>query len=173
MSNETTLLSFSNQKAMDALLKEENYCNFDLPEYFSFSNVLAEANNLINQNTSLQTTSAKMHDEVNYQIIANKDGLYAWRPFQLIHPILYVKLVKLITEYNNWELICNRFKEFQENPKIKCASIPVVSTASQQTQKSKQILNWWTEVEQASLAKSLEFSCLYMTDITDCYGSIH
>ena len=173
MSNETTLLSFSNQKAMDALLKEENYCNFDLPEYFSFSNIINEARNLINQNISLNTTSAKMHDNVNYQIIANKDGLYAWRPFQLIHPILYVQLVKTITELDNWELICNRFKEFQENTKIKCASIPVISTASQQTQKSKQILNWWTEVEQASLAKSLEFSCLYVTDITDCYGSIY
>ena len=171
MSTETTLLSFSNQKARDVLLKAENYCNFDLPEYFSFSDVINEADK-ITQNI-IKSESAKKFDNVNYKIIANKDGLYAWRPLQLIHPVLYVQLVKSITEKNNWELICNRFKEFQKNEKIKCASIPVVSTNSQQTQKSKQVLNWWTEVEQTSLAKSLDFSCLFMTDITDCYSSIY
>ncbi len=36
-------------------------------------------------------------NNVNYKLITNKDGKYSWRPFQLIHPALYVNLVNNIT----------------------------------------------------------------------------
>jgi hypothetical protein len=37
-------------------------------------------------------------EKVNYKLFTNKDGQYAWRLFQLIHPVLYVDLVHLPKE---------------------------------------------------------------------------
>ena len=45
--------------------------------------------------------SPEKKENVDYFIIHNKDGKYAWRPFELIHPILYVKLVNDICESKN------------------------------------------------------------------------
>ena len=69
--------------------------------------------------------------------MANKDGAYSWRPFTLIHPIIYVDFVKCITGKDNWEEIKARFTKFQEDDRVICASIPVESTAKRVTQKSK------------------------------------
>ena len=173
----TTILDFSEIKARTFLLKEDSYSNVDLPEYITFQKILDDTyKSLENHKLSDFYDSDKKpykYDEVNYKIIANKDGLYAWRPFQLIHPALYVELVKQITEKDNWNIICSRFKEFQKNKKIQCASIPIVSTNPKKTQKSEQITTWWKETEQASIKQALEFSFIYVTDITDCYGSIY
>ena len=178
----TTILDLSEVKARDFLLKEDSYSNIDLPEYFTFKGVLDNMVSLLktqklsdnySQNSDGKAIKPENCDKVNYKLITNKDGLYAWRPFQLIHPALYVDLVNIITEVNNWKIICDRFTKFRQNEKIQCVSIPVVSTDPNKTQKSKQILAWWKDVEQASLAKALDFSYLYVTDITDCYGSIY
>jgi hypothetical protein len=173
----TTILDFSEIKARDFLLKEDSYSNVDLPEYITFQKILDDTYDYLKNHKLSDCYNNKdrpdKYDEVNYKIIANKDGLYAWRPFQLIHPALYVELVKQITEKDNWKLICDRFKEFQENEKIQCASIPIVSTNPKKTQKSEQITTWWKDTEQASIKQALEFSYIYITDITDCYGSIY
>ena len=173
----TTILDFSAEKARDFLLREDSYSNIDLPEYITFQKILDDIYNFLENRNLLGCCNDKdrafKHDEVNYKIIANKDGLYAWRPFQLIHPALYVELVKMITEKNNWDIICSKFKEFQKNEKIQCASIPIVSTNPKKTKKSEQIANWWKATEQASIKQSLNFSFIYVTDITDCYGSIY
>ena len=50
---------------------------------------------------------------VNYTLLTNKDGAYAWRPYELVHPILYIELVNLLTEEKNWNCIKKRFKEIQ------------------------------------------------------------
>ena len=39
--------------------------------------------------------------------------------------------------------------------------------------KAEQILNWWSEFEQASLAQALKYKMMFSTDVTDCYGSIY
>lgn len=173
----TTILDFSEIKARDFFLKEDSYSNIDLPEYITFQKILDDIYSYLKNHKLSDCYNDKdrpyKYDEVNYKIIANKDGLYAWRPFQLIHPALYVELVKQITEKDNWKLICDRFKEFQKNKKIQCASIPIASTNPRKTQKSEQITTWWKETEQASIKQALEFSYIYVTDITDCYGSIY
>lgn len=173
----TNILDFSEQKAKDFLLNENSYTNIDLPEYFRFSEILKKVDDILDKHKLQDFYNSSIKPEncenVNYKIIANKDGLYAWRPFQLIHPALYVNLVNIITEYSNWQLICNRFKLFQQNPNIRCVSVPVVETNPKKKQKAKQINTWWSEVEQASLKYALDFSYIYITDITDCYGSLY
>ena len=83
-----------------------------------------------------------------------------------------MSLVNAITTQDNWNTICGRFKEFQANDQIRCLSIPVKSETTQ-SHKAEQISHWWHNVEQASLALSLEYDYSIHTDIVDCYGAIY
>jgi len=174
--NRKSLLEMSGKEARSFFLKGKSYCSIDIPEYFSFSDVLAKANQEIGQkqNTSdfYNKNKLKKCERVNHMLFANKDGKLSWRPLQIIHPILYVLLVRDITEENNWIKIQDRFSLFQRNNKIKCFSIPV-EAESKQSDKAEQILQWWENIEQESIVLSLEYKYSYDTDIADCYGSIY
>jgi hypothetical protein len=50
--------------------------------------------------------------------------------------VLYVDLVHKITEEENWNDILSAFEDFQQNEKIVCASIPVVSSEGNSTQQN-------------------------------------
>ena len=47
MPNLTTILDFSEKKAKDFLLREDSYSNIDLPEYFTFGDVLNKMDTLL------------------------------------------------------------------------------------------------------------------------------
>lgn len=178
MENSESVLEMSSQEAEAFFLKNESYHNIPLPSYFSFSDLLDKLSNLIDKNTEninnyFKIEKAKEEYDVNYIIYGNKDGKLSYRPFQLIHPLIYVSLVKEITREDNWEKLRKRFRDsFQKNPKIKCYSIPVQSNTEKPNQ-AEQIFDWWRDVELASIDLSLEYSYLYDTDIADCYGSIY
>ena len=171
------VLNLSASKAKDYFLKEENYSNILLPTYFSFQKLLDKLDKKL-QNKELKTfyvnnkIPPSSYDDVNYVIYNNKDGCYAWRPLQLLNPIIYVALVNYITQNSVWNLIKKRFKDFQSNDNILSQAIPVLKSPKKKQQAS-QVLNWWNEVEQLSLEQALEYSYLFSTDITDCYGSIY
>ena len=112
---------------------------------------------------------------VNRKIIMNKDGKYAWRQLQIIHPFIYVDLVNLITEEKNWNLVRKRFSEFDNTSnasKIRCISIPKQSK-SKLSDIGNTILGWWKNSEQALIKYSLDFDYCLQTDVTDCYPSIY
>lgn len=170
------VLSLSASKAKDFFLKEESYSNITLPTYFSFQKLLEKLDKKL-QNKSLknffvQKDAPSNYDDVNYIIYNNKDGCYAWRPLQLLNPIIYVALVNYITQAKVWKLIKTRFNTFQKNGNILSKGIPVLNF-SKKKQQASQVLNWWNEVEQLSLEQALEYSYLFSTDISDCYGSIY
>lgn len=168
------ILQLSSAEARDFLLKPESYCSLDLPPYIRFDRLIGDVRNVLDQKklSDLRGANPRDHDDVNYTILNNKDGKYAWRPFQLIHPALYVSLVHQLTEENNWQLVLARFKDFAANEKLKCLSMPVVSL-SDQKDKAEQVTHWWHEVEQRSIELSLDYEYLIETDITDCYGAIY
>ncbi len=103
----------------------------------------------------------------------NKDGKYAWRPTQILNPVIYVKLVNLITEENNLDFLKQRFKKFQNNTQIQCSSIPISPEPDTKKMKAQQILSWWSSFEQKSVQLSLEYRHVFLTDITDCYGAMY
>lgn len=163
-----TILDLSNIEAKEFFLKEKCYRSFELPEYFIFQDLLDNLKNELSGKKLDECTSAKKPKDVegvNYTLFNNKDGKYAWRPFQLIHPALYVLLVQEITNADNWELIKKRFIELHSNKKIECHSLPVVE--------GNQIHAWWQLVEQRALTLSLDFKHLLHLDITDCYSSVY
>ena len=177
------ILELTNIEARHFLLKPESYANFDLPSYFDFGPVLSGLSATIGNHRlsdiaepdpsrNNRPMRPSDFDDVNYTLLNNKDGKYAWRPFELIHPALYVLLVNEITEPAAWAEIQARFAQFQADDKIVCLSMPVVSE-TEQSDKAEQVSAWWQQVEQGSIELALEFDYVAHTDISDCYGSVY
>lgn len=173
-----TILELTATQAKKYFLKEESYCNFDLPTYFKFEGLLKEidkkfaGSKLSNFYSSAKPNRPRDFENVNHSILNNKNGKYAWRPFQLIHPAIYVNLVNTITTKSNWKHIQDQFKKFMSNEKINCFSIPLKSSIST-SDKAEQIKNWWNSVEQKSLELALSYQYIIQSDITDCYSSFY
>lgn len=168
-----SILKLTAAEAQAFLLKPESYCSLDLPHYIHFDALIEGVHEAL-EGKKLSDLSSKPrdHDDVNYTILNNKDGKYAWRPFQLIHPALYVSLVHHLTTDANWQLVLDRFNNFSANAKIQCLSLPVISL-SDEKDRAEQVSHWWHTVEQRSIELSLDFEYLLETDITDCYGAIY
>ena len=175
-----SILEMTHSEAEYFFLKGKSYCNIDLPDYFSFSELLDKLNEAVKKLEKKGSTISDFYDrnglknteKVNHLLFANKDGKLSWRPLQIIHPFLYVLLVKEITTEQNWNKLLERFKSFQSNDKIKCCSIPV-EAFNNKNDKAEQILQWWEQIEQESIFLSLDYRFSYDTDIADCYGSIY
>ena len=170
------ILKLDHAKARDFLLKHESYFNVDLPPYFTFDKLLEKlSRELSGKNIrDYYDSQTKPHncEHVNHHIINNKDGKLSWRPFQIIHPALYVNLVHLITEQSSWENLKSKFISYQSNSKISCLSLPQCSLNIGKD-KSEQVKSWWLNVELQSIELALDYSYIFDTDIADCYGSIY
>jgi RNA-directed DNA polymerase len=167
------LIELTADEARNHFLKGSSYFNSDLPDYISFEPILKEVNEVLNGSVYKEFNSLKPSNlpDVNYSFITNKDGRFAWRPYEFIHPVIYVSLVNLICDEKNWQFIKDRFQQM-ENSFIDCCSSPVISE-NHQSDVAAQINNWWQKVEQRSLIHSLNFSHLTHTDVTNCYGSLY
>lgn len=167
------IIDSSHDVARDHFLKGSSYFNGDFPEYIDFSRILNDVSNALGQNklSDFCKNKPETFDGVNYQFTANKDGRFSWRPYELIHPAIYVYLANIICDPDNWKYIVERVKSFENNFVVSCGS-PVISD-DHLSDKATQIQNWWQIVEQDSIKYSLEFSHLIHTDVTDCYGSLY
>jgi len=165
------------QEASDFFLKHESYCNFPLPPYFDFHPILLATKSALNKYNNglcdIGLKKASDFDKVNYVLQTNKDGHYSWRPFQLIHPALYVHLVSKITEDQNWTLIKDRFKVFSGDKKIYVASLPREASKKTASDTAEAVMGWWNDVEQLSIEKALDFKYIFHTDISSFYPSIY
>ena len=168
------IIELSGEEARAFFIKQESYCTIDLPDYFQFGGLLQSVAKVLEENPLSNASRKKRRnlEGVNYQILDNKDGRYAWRPLELIHPALYISLVNRITKQSNWELICKRFRGFRCNSKIKCLSLPVESLTKEKD-KAAQVSQWWKTVEQKSIELSMDFEFVVHTDIVDCYAAIY
>lgn len=176
-----SILDLTAPQARLFFLESKNYCNFDLPKYFTFTKILSSISSEL-AGKSLSSYQARdpatlkliMPNDIegiNHKILTNKDGRLAWRPFELINPVLYVDLVHYITEPGNWSAIQKRFSFFKKS-NVLCESIPRASS-TKRGHKAEQITWWWEHIEQESIQLGLEFSYILDADITDCYGSIY
>ena len=168
-----SILEMNAKQARAFLLKPESYCSVDLPPYIQFGPLLvAVARQVLGKRLGGLSKKPRDEENVNYTLLSNKDGRYAWRPLQLIHPALYVSLVDKITSPDDWKIIKTRFKDFQKAPQLKCLSIPLQSS-SRNKDKAAQIHNWWQGIEQGSIELALEYGHVFHADITDCYAAIY
>lgn len=170
------LLKMTNTVAKEFFLKPESYTTIDFPAYFDFSKILKSISKRIKGKDYKSFFKANEfpgnYSDVNYKIYKNKNGRYAWRPLELIHPFLYVSLVDVITDKDNWNALLSRFKDFSKNKNIVCSSIPNESV-KKAGDKRANIINWINKVEQESIKLALDYKYMAITDITNCYSSIY
>lgn len=176
MKTAKNVLSLSSDDAISFFLKSQQYHNLELPEYFVFDDVLnfvrgsvgdASLKDCLRKNVSPEDL-----DGVNIDILLNKDGHYAVRPIVLANPYLYYFLVRELCGQKSWPVVKDLFDKFSV-PGLSSCALPVVSEEKESFHKSHTILNWWNMMEQRSIELSLEYRYMFVTDITNCYGSIN
>lgn len=170
------ILSLNHTEAMDFFLKSEQYHGFELPEYFVFDDLLQNVKNAVGitpyEECLQEGISPEQLPDVNLDILLNKDGRYAVRPIILANPFLYYFLVREICNEQSWTVIKLLFEKFNV-PHITSCALPVTSKEKEPFHKSTTILNWWSSMEQRSIELSLEYRYMFVTDITNCYGSVN
>ena len=170
------ILTLNHDNAMDFFMKSEQYHGFELPEYFSFDEVLRYVREKVRtipyEECLKKGVSPDSLSDVNLDILLNKDGRYAVRPIILANPFLYYFLVREVCCESNWQVIKDLFEKFNV-PHITSCAIPVIPNEKEPFHKSATILNWWNSMEQRSIELSLEYRYMFVTDITNCYGSVN
>ena len=87
------ILTLNSREAMDFFMKSEQYHGFELPEYFTFDQVLKYVREKIGvtpyEECVQENISPEELSDVNLDILLNKDGRYAVRLIMLAHPFLY------------------------------------------------------------------------------------
>jgi len=178
MSPATSILDMHSLKARSFLREDKQYVNFSMPPYFKFNEVLMAASSILNnkslQDICLQESGRSVYPsscaDVNYTVLDNKDGAFAWRQMQILHPVLYVDLMNLITTEDNWLMLTKFFKNSVS--KVECISMPLESNTSE-SNAAEQVNNWWRKIEQRSIEAALDYRYIFQTDITNCYPSIY
>ena len=171
----TFITDLSSSEALDFLMKSEQYHSFELPEYFDFDAVLDYVRDIVGDKDyedCVSETSASELNDVNLDILLNKDGHYAVRPLVLCNPFLYYFLVRELCCEANWSKIVNHFASCKRKHIHSCA-MPVVPHGVEKFHKSHTILNWWNSMEQRAIELSLEYRYMFVSDITNCFGSIN
>lgn len=170
------ILTLNHDEAMDFFMKSEQYHGFELPEYFTFDEVLKYVREKVGTTPYKECLqngiSPDSLSDVNLDILLNKDGRYAVRPIILANPFLYYFLVREICCESNWQVIKDLFEKFNV-PHITSCAIPVIPNEKEPFHKATTINNWWNSMEQRSIELSLEYRYMFVTDITNCYGSVN
>lgn len=170
------ILSLNSEEVMDFFMKSEQYHGFELPEYFTFDEVLKYVRDTIGNKPYEECLQEGVTPEdlsdVNLDILLNKDGRYAVRPIILANPFLYYFLVREVCCEDSWEVVKNLFDKFNV-PHITSCAIPVIPWEKESFHKATTINNWWNSMEQRAIELSLEYRYMFVTDITNCYGSVN
>ena len=169
------ILSFTSDEALDFFMKSEQFHEFELPEYFDFDVVLNYVKETIGNKPyeeCLADVSPDNLSDVNLDILLNKDGHYAVRPLILANPFLYYFLAREMCCPSGWKAIQKCFKAYTV-PHLTSCAMPLIVEKVEDFYKSTTILNWWNAMEQRSIELSLEYRYMFVTDITNCYGSIN
>ena len=170
------ILSLDYNETLDFFMKSEQYHGFELPEYFTFDQVLRYVRETIGitpyEECVKENISPEELSDVNLDILLNKDGRYAVRPIMLANPFLYYFLVREVCIDENWAIVKGLFDKFKV-PHITSCAIPVIPKEKEAFHKATTINNWWNCMEQRSIELSLEYRYMFVTDITNCYGSVN
>lgn len=170
------LIKMDRTEARNFLLKKNSYFSQDLPPYYDLDYLLNWAKDKLKEsqlgeNDLLSNIKYSNYSEINYILQVNKTK-ESYRPLTLIHPLLYVDLVNLLTDKENWEKIKERYEELKKvvGENISCSSMPY---DIKEHQEIKYPLNSREEVEQKSVELSLKYNNLLYVDISNFYSSIY
>ncbi len=154
------------------LMKSENYFTVVLPRYFDFTPILREMDKKLGQERLGKQQLEKMREceGVNYRLPVSKNAQeYAQREFRIIHPLVYVELVRILVE--NWGRVQARFSLFQRQKTVMCTSV-APGLMTQRSVAAASIMQWWNGIEQTSMKMAIYYNVMAKTDIQDCYASM-
>ena len=166
-----TIFDLSADEALDFLMQNDRYVTTEMPEYLNFDPVLAFAREHIADTSidkCLKDINPENMSDANYDIMLNKDGRYAVRVLSLSNPFLYYLLAREICTPEHWAAIL----DVGSAPHIQAVGIPVIPADKENFHKATTILNWWNRFEQMAVKLSLDYRYMFVTDITNCYGTI-
>lgn len=170
------ILSLTSNEVLVFFMKSEQFHGFELPEYFVFDEFLKYVREKVGDTPyeeCLQgSVSPESLSDVNLDLLLNKDGRYAVRPIMLANPFLYYFLVREVCNEENWAIVKELFDRFKV-PHITSCAIPIIPREKEAFHKATTINNWWNSMEQRSIELSLEYRYMFVTDITNCYGSVN
>lgn len=174
--NMTRIIDLDAEIAKQYLLKAECYFRSDFPPYVDFQTILDNVANVLGDKSYTDFQKPKPNrpfemSGVNYEIISTKDGRFGWRPYELIHPAIYVTLVNTLCDTENWPALQKRFQILSHNS-VESTGFPLMPKEGE-VQAGVQIRNWWLSYEQRSLELSLDYSNILQTDVSNCYGSLY
>lgn len=184
---EKDLIDATSAEAQKFFLRSANYFKSELPKYFDFSGVLNKINSFYEKNSDKELGKvlvqiAKNTENINHRIYFYKSK-NVLRPISFLNPVIYVLLVRLITEKENWDTITDKFREFRKVKfregklrkvnKITCASTFTYSAILKKKPSGLQISTWIKKVEKESIKLSLEYQYVFNTDIANFYPSIY
>lgn len=173
--NAKKVIELSADEALDFLMQNDQYVTTEMPEYLNFDPVLTFAREHIADtpiDKCVKDVTPEDMAEANYDIMLNKDGRYAVRVLSLSNPFLYYLLAREICTPEHWAAILDDFKVFGSTPHIQAVGIPVIPADKENFHKATTILNWWDRFEQMAVKLSLDYRYMFVTDITNCYGTI-
>lgn len=170
------ILSLSSSAVKEFMLSGSDcYSTLELPEYYNFSNVLAFVSKTIGNKPyeeCKKMDSTIGINGINHVIMLNKDGQYGVRPLTIPNPYSYYFLVREMCSEENWKALKNCFANYRAK-NFSAPSIPVIAEGKEDFHMAGTILNsWWKQFEQKSVEMGLYYKYMFMTDITNCYGSI-
>ncbi len=169
-----TIVDLNNKLARDFFLRPRNYFSLALPSYYQFDGILAKAQELLREKRLADFYIRGCHpctyNDVNYDIIYNKDGEYAWRRYQILHPFFYVEAVNLLTAAENWAYVAQRVKGCR-NPKVVCTSM-MLSPTPRLNRNEQDIFNWAGNFTNETVRQSLSYKYMLVTDMANCYDTL-
>ena len=172
-----SILELSEVKAYRYFMESSNFCSLDLPKYIDFSKVLTYVEEKVGKKSLDEILKDKgrkpsEYEGVNHRLLIKKDAKFMYRPIDVANPYLYYLLVRQITTKSNWKEIKRVFSTFV-SPNIDVISIPKVKGEKEKSHKAAGITDWWENVEQKTFILSLKYRYMFVSDITNYYGSIY
>ncbi len=169
-----TILSLSAEDALEFLMNSNSFYTFELPDYFDFNPILKHAWESIGDKEFEDCIVANPEDcqGVTLDVTQSKDGKYAVRPCVLSNPYLYYFLAREICKEDHWNILIDCFDKYAV-PNTKSCAFPIIPKKEESFHNSTSILNWWNSMEQRSVVLSLEYKYMFVSDITNCYGTIN
>lgn len=168
------VLTLTAEEAYEHFLRPQNYFTVALPTYFDFGAALGAAESYLREHGPVSNDKLADVAEltgVNFVLPGSKDGKYAWRGFQLVHPVLYVEAVRTLTTPKEWEIIRERVRLYTGRGPVICSSL-LPGAETKRSAAAAAILKWWHGMEMASIKMALYYDAMAQTDIQECYDSI-
>ena len=174
-------------EAKEFFLRNDAYCNLRLPDYVDFSDLLRELDRHlvrvfeprveIGGRKSIkqwQLFPSEVRNKLQHYVIRKEKGTLSSRPISILHPVLYLGMVYLITDADNWRAIGDRMRQLKSETKeiIECAS-DIAWTYGRTGNTGAAITSWWKYFDLKAMEESLEFTHGIKTDLANCYPSIY